>query len=110
MLVRTKLRGTLISYFETHFLIFKKYKKTFALFEGSDFDIEAELAESLKTSSVISIANVMQPFLPSEIVAKRHYFETGTLSGRNYGFAALTRQTVLLRPSKRQQLWFAGDS
>ena len=60
-------------------LIFKKYKKTFALFEGSDFDIEAELAESLKTSSVISIADVMQPFLPSEIVAKRHYFETGTL-------------------------------
>ena len=60
-------------------LIFKKYKKTFALFEGSDFDIEAELTESLKASSIISIATVMQPFLPSEIVAKRHYFETGTL-------------------------------
>ena len=26
------------------FFIFKKYKKKFALFEGSDFDIEAELA------------------------------------------------------------------
>lgn len=60
-------------------LIFKKYKKTFALFEGSDFDIEAELASSLKTSTISSIATVMQPFLPSEIVAKRHYFETGTL-------------------------------
>lgn len=60
-------------------LIFKKYKKTFALFEGSDFDIEAEMAETLKTSSIVSIADIMQPFLPSEIIAKRHYFETGTL-------------------------------
>lgn len=60
-------------------LIFKKYKKTFSLFEGSDFDIEAELTETLKTSSISSISAIMQKFLPSEIVAKRHYFETGTL-------------------------------
>ena len=60
-------------------IIFKKYKKTFALFEGSDFDIEAELSETLKTTSSFSLAAAIQPFLPTEIVAKRHYFETGTL-------------------------------
>jgi len=81
-------------------LIFKKYKKTFALFEGSDFDIEAELAESLKTSSIISTANVMQPFLPSEIVAKRHYFETGTLRWAKLCISSLDEADSLVETFK----------
>ena len=81
-------------------LIFKKYKKTFALFEGSDFDIESELSESLKTSSIISVATSLQPFLPSEIVAKRHYFETGTLRWVELRICSLDEAEALVESFK----------
>ena len=33
---------------ERSLIIFKKYKNSYALYEGSDFDIEDELAKALK--------------------------------------------------------------
>ena len=60
-------------------ILFKKYKNSFALFEGSDFDIEAELANKLRASSTPKISDIAQPFVSSEIVAKRHYLKTGTM-------------------------------
>lgn len=64
---------------ENSLIIFKKYKNAFALYEGSDFNIDAEMEEALKTASRIKLSNVAKQFLPSEVIAKRHYFKTGTL-------------------------------
>jgi predicted HTH domain antitoxin len=60
-------------------IIFKKYKNAYALFEGSDFDIEAELANKLKVTSPPKLSEITQHFLSSEIVAKRHYLQSGTM-------------------------------
>ena len=64
---------------EKSLLIFKKYKNSFALYEGSDFDIEDELSKALKQAPQISVSKIATEFLPKEIVAKRHYLQTGTL-------------------------------
>ena len=64
---------------EKSLLIFKKYKNSFALYEGSDFDIEDELSKALKQAPQISVSKIATDFLPKEIVAKRHYLQTGTL-------------------------------
>ena len=60
-------------------IIFKKYKNSYALYEGSDFDIEDELAKALKEAPQISVSKIATDFLPKEIVAKRHYLQTGSL-------------------------------
>ena len=64
---------------EKSLIIFKKYKNSYALYEGSDFDIEDELAKALKEAPQISVSKIAMDFLPKEIVAKRHYLQTGSL-------------------------------
>lgn len=72
----TKITNYLI---EKSLIIFKKYKSSFALYEGSDFDIEEELSKALKQATQISVSKIAADFLPKEIVAKRHYLQTGSL-------------------------------
>ena len=64
---------------ENSLIIFKKYKNAFALYEGSDFNIDEEMEEALKTASRIKLSSVSEQFLPGEVIAKRHYLKTGTL-------------------------------
>lgn len=61
------------------FLIFRKFADAFAIFEGSDFDLDAALAQVLETVDDVDFAalNASAEFQP--IVAKRHYHETGAL-------------------------------
>lgn len=60
------------------FLIFRKFADAFAIFEGSDFDLDSALAQGLETVDEVDFAtlNTLAGFQP--IVAKRHYHETGT--------------------------------
>ena len=64
---------------ENSLIIFKKYKNAYALFEGSDFDIEAELSRKLKDAVVPKLSATCQNFISTEFVAKRHYLKSGTL-------------------------------
>lgn len=64
---------------ERSLIIFKKYKNSYALYEGSDFDIEDELAKALKNTPQLSLSKIAGDFLQKEIVAKRHYLQTGSL-------------------------------
>ena len=72
----TKITNDLI---DGSLIIFKKYKNAYALFEGSDFDIETELANKLKVTSPPKLSEISKHFLSSEIVAKRHYLQSGTM-------------------------------
>ena len=60
-------------------LIFRKFNNAYAVFEGSDFDIEHAVEQALTTISEVDFArlNALADLQP--IVAKRHYHATGTL-------------------------------
>lgn len=60
-------------------LIFKKYENSYACFQGSDFDFEAEFQKAY-SQTIFDQEIVRKILLESEtIVAKRHYINTGNL-------------------------------
>ena len=61
--------------------IYRLYNKAYALWEGSDIDIEAKLREAERhIDTKGSLATDLSRYLPTRpLVARRHLFETGTL-------------------------------
>ena len=61
--------------------IYRRYNKAYALWEGSDIDIEAKLREAERhIDTKNALATDMSRYLPTRpLVARRHLFETGTL-------------------------------
>ena len=62
-------------------VIYRLYNKAYALWEGSDVDIEAKLREAEKhIDTQGSLATDLSRYLPTRpLVARKHLFETGTL-------------------------------
>lgn len=61
------------------FIIFRKFADAYAIFEGSDFDIDQGVARALETMSELDFATLNTLAGLQPIVAKRHYHETGAL-------------------------------
>lgn len=59
--------------------LFKSYTGAWSVFEGSDFDIDAAIAQALATSPGIDYARLAQLMGLHPVVAKRHYHETGSM-------------------------------
>ena len=61
--------------------IYRRYNKAYALWEGSDIDIEARLREAEKhIDTKNALATDLSRYLPTRpLVTRRHLFETGTL-------------------------------
>lgn len=59
--------------------IYKNYIGAWSIFEGSDFDIDAAIAQALVTNPGVDYARLAQLMGLHPIVAKRHYHETGTM-------------------------------
>ena len=60
-------------------LIYRKFNDSYSVFEGSDFDIEDEIACVLTTSPELDFNELNEIAALQPIVAKRHYHETGSL-------------------------------
>ena len=60
-------------------ILFKSYTGAWSVFEGSDFDIDAAIAQALAASPGIDYAWLAQLMGLHPVVAKRHYHETGTM-------------------------------
>ena len=62
-------------------VIYRRYNKAYALWEGSDIDIEAKLREAERhIDTKDALATDLSYYLPTRpLVARRHLFETGTL-------------------------------
>lgn len=60
-------------------VLFKSYTGAWSVFEGSDFDIDAAIAQALTASPGIDYAWLAQLVGLHPVVAKRHYHETGTM-------------------------------
>ena len=59
--------------------LFKSYTGAWSVFEGSDFDIDAAIAQALAASPGIDYAWLAQLMGLHPVVAKRHYHETGSM-------------------------------
>ena len=66
---------------ERSIAIYRLYNKAYALWEGSDIDIEAKLREAERhIDSKRTLTSDLSRYLPTRpLVARRHLFETGTL-------------------------------
>lgn len=59
--------------------LYKNYTGAWSVFEGSDFDIDAAIAQTLISSPGIDYARLAQLMGLHPVVAKRHYHETGSM-------------------------------
>lgn len=59
--------------------LYKSYTGAWSVFEGSDFDIDAAIAQALAASPGIDYARLAQLMGMHPVVAKRHYHETGSM-------------------------------
>ena len=66
---------------ERSIAIYRRYNKAYALWEGSDIDIEEKLREAERHIDMKDVlATDLSRYLPTRpLVARRHLFETGTL-------------------------------
>lgn len=60
-------------------IVFRKFRGTYSLFDGSDFDIEQALNEALRERSDFDLSSISKALSTPNIVAKRHYRKTGAL-------------------------------
>jgi type II secretory pathway predicted ATPase ExeA len=60
-------------------IVFRKFRGTYSLFDGSDFDIEVALNEALRERSDFDLSSISNALSAPNIVAKRHYRKTGAL-------------------------------
>ena len=76
---------------ERSIAIYRLYNKAYALWEGSDVDIEAKLREAERyIDTQGSLATDLSRYLPTRpLVARRHLFETGTLRYFNVRYTDL---------------------
>lgn len=64
-------------------LLYKKHKKSYSLYEGSDFDIEASIKEAEDHVSELDVEQLKKTARFQPVVAKRHYHDTGALRWMN---------------------------
>lgn len=74
-----ELDGALRKLTELKVALFKSYTGAWSVFEGSDFDIDAAIAQALAASPGIDYARLAQLMGMHPVVAKRHYHETGSM-------------------------------
>ncbi|AXI01653.1 ATP-binding protein [Aquirhabdus parva] len=60
-------------------LIFRKHTDSWAVYAGSDFDIEAAVHEALLTIGVPDLSKIRNFLELSPITARKHYWETGAM-------------------------------
>lgn len=60
-------------------IIYRKFNNAYAVFEGSDFDIEHAVEQALTTISEVDFARLSALADLQPVVAKRHYHATGAL-------------------------------
>jgi hypothetical protein len=76
-----EVREVLKSLKDASIITFRKFNNTYRIWEGSDVDIEARIAEGVrKIRQGLNLADSVKRYLPTRpLVARRHSFETGAL-------------------------------
>ncbi len=69
--------------------LFKKHIGAWSVFEGSDFDIDRAIAQTLAGSAGIDYGHLAHLMGLHPVVAKRHYHETGSMRWMNLSLSTL---------------------
>ncbi len=69
--------------------LFKKHIGAWSVFEGSDFDIDSAIAQTLAASPGVDYNHLARLMGLHPVVAKRHYHETGTMRWMNLSLSQL---------------------
>jgi Family of unknown function (DUF6079) len=69
-------------------VVFRAHSKSWAVFAGSDFDIDAELAAA-KARIEVDFSTLQKILTQQVIIAKKHYYERGTLRWFDVRISAL---------------------
>jgi len=64
-------------------VLFKKHKKAYSLYEGSDFDIDASIEDAYDNVPELDFERMKKAARFQPIVAKKHYHDTGALRWMN---------------------------
>lgn len=70
-------------------ILFRKYASAYAIFAGSDFDIDEAIRKELPNASASDFDKLQGLVGTQPLVAKRHYHETGALRWFEINFAPL---------------------
>lgn len=69
---------------EKSLIIYRKFRGSFGISEGSDFDLESALQESKNEIDAVNLDAISSSLSISLVSAKRHYHETGTMRWCNF--------------------------
>lgn len=76
-------------------LLFKKHISAWSVFEGSDFDIEAAIAQTRSAQPALDFDLLSNLANLHPVVAKRHYHKTGTMRWMNMALCRLSDASKL---------------
>lgn len=76
-------------------LLFKKHISAWSVFEGSDFDIEAAIAQTRSAQPALDFDLLSSLANLHPVVAKRHYHKTGTMRWMNMALCRLADASKL---------------
>jgi hypothetical protein len=100
---KEELRSALKSLQRRSLLVYRRFNETYAIWQGSDVDIEERLqAARSALATTISVAEVLQNYLPPRpLLARRHSYLTGTQRFFDVRYVdSHNRETVPLEPSE----------
>lgn len=80
---RERVEGALSELASMHVLLFKKHISAWSVFEGSDFDIEAAISQTRSAQPALDFGLLSALANLHPVVAKRHYYHTGTMRWMN---------------------------
>ncbi|WP_417522104.1 ATP-binding protein [Marinobacter sp.] len=75
------------------FVIYRKHMSAYAIYAGSDFDIESAIEQALQDVQDVNFETLQRMAGMQPILAKRHYFETGALRWFDVQLGSLTAVT-----------------
>ncbi|MEJ5223072.1 MAG: hypothetical protein WHV44_01360 [Anaerolineales bacterium] len=96
------LRGGLKKLQLRSLVVYRRFNKTYTIWQGSDVDIEERLQQAQqRVSTSFSLADAVQKYLPPRpIAARRHSYQTGTLRYFEVRYVdSFLRATVDLTPT-----------
>lgn len=73
------LKASIARLRDQSFVIFKKYQEAYAIFAGSDFDIEAATRSAVSAQPTVDFDRLRSLVSLQSILAKRHYHQTGSM-------------------------------
>ena len=78
------------------FVVYRKFSESYAVFAGSDFDIESAVQSALEGIHGVDFVRLQQLAGIQPILAKRHYHETGTLRWFDVSFGPVSAASEIV--------------